>query len=151
MKIKQLNKNILSLLILLSTLPSVANAATLNATNELTITSVNGIATTQFSPIELTENKMLIELRYQDMFSYRADDSRSWVRSAPLYLILNIDPATNNEYRLKIPPISNKADAKKFLKNPYVSLYNNNTEVTEHPLLSQSQLFTKILVNNDLL
>ena len=45
--------------------------------------------------------KVLLELKYQDIFDYRADDSGNWVKSAPLYL----DVKASDSYQITQPKI----------------------------------------------
>ncbi len=109
------------------------------------IISVNGIPSSKFSPINLPDGKVLVELQYQDIFSYRADDSGTWVRSEPLYIIIDAGNGTNDNYKIVQPNINSKSEAKKFIKKPIIELNINENKLVSYTLQTHSQLMTRML------
>ena len=148
MKSTLLNKSLLGLTIVNGALLSstTVTAASLKSTDALSVISINGVPTTPFKPIQLSAGKVLLELKYQDIFDYRADDSGNWVKSAPLYLVLDVK--ASDSYQITQPKIMTEAEARQFIKYPTIQLSINGDKAGEYPLQSHSQLMAKMLVSN---
>ncbi|MGL4712461.1 MAG: DUF2057 family protein [Shewanella sp.] len=148
MKKTLLNKSLLSIAFMLGAQLSNATAASLQSTDNLSIISVNGESTTPFNPIQLPAGKVLLELKYQDIFNSRADDSGHWVKSHPLYLILNITESEGDSYKIIPPKIITESEARQFIKYPTIQLSINGDKANEYPLQSQSQLMAKMITSH---
>ena len=122
-----------------------ASAATLKGTDTLNVVSINGQATKSFKPVQLPEGKVLIEVKYQDLFSYRADDSGTWVKSEPLFFTLDVAPQSN--YQISTPTLTSEADAKRFINNPRIQLSVDGATPLPLVLQNHSQLMAEILLN----
>lgn len=148
MKTTLLNKLLVGATLLISAIAisMKATAASLNGTDTLKIVSINGQTTKSFKPVQLPAGKVLIEVRYQDMFSYRADDSGTWVRSEPLFFTLNVAP--QSDYQINTPKLANEADAKRFLKQPIIQLSVDGAVPQQLPLQNHSQFMANMLGNH---
>lgn len=148
MKTTLLNKLLVGATLLISAIAisMKATAASLNGTDTLKIVSINGQTTKSFKPVQLPVGKVLIEVRYQDMFSYRADDSGTWVRSEPLFFTLNVAP--QSDYQINTPKLANEADAKRFLKQPIIQLSVDGAVPQQLPLQNHSQFMANMLGNH---
>lgn len=148
MKTTLLNKTLVGATLILSTLTisMTANAATLKGTETLNVASINGQATKAFKPVDLPEGKVLVEVKYQDVFNYRADDSGTWVKSEPLFFILDVAPQSN--YQIKTPKLVSEADARGFIKNPSIQLSVDGAAPQQLPLQNHSQLMADMLENH---
>lgn len=145
MKTTLLNKTLVGVTLIMSTMVTsiTATAATLKDTDTLSIVSINGKATKAFHPVQLPEGKVLIEVRYQDLFSYRADDSGTWVKSDPLFFTLDVAPEAN--YQITNPRLPTETDARGFIKNPTIQLTINGADTLKLPLQNHNQLMVDIL------
>ncbi|MFB2729075.1 DUF2057 family protein [Shewanella mangrovisoli] len=146
MKTTLLNKAFVGATLIMSTLAIsvTATAATLKGTDTLNVVSINGQATKAFKPVQLPEGKVLVEVKYQDLFSYRADDSGTWVKSEPLFFTLNVAPDSN--YQINTPTkLVSEADAKRFIKNPSIQLSVDGAAPQQLPLQNHSQLMADML------
>ncbi|MFB2662369.1 DUF2057 family protein [Shewanella mangrovisoli] len=146
MKTTLLNKAFVGATLIMSTMAIsvTATAATLKGTDTLNVVSINGQATKAFKPVQLPEGKVLVEVKYQDMFSYRADDSGTWVKSEPLFFTLNVAPESN--YQINTPTkLVSEADAKRFIKNPSIQLRIDGAQPQQLPLQNHSQLMADML------
>lgn len=146
MKTTLLNKAFVGATLIMSTLAIsvTATAATLKGTDTLNVVSINGQATKAFKPVQLPEGKVLVEVKYQDLFSYRADDSGTWVKSEPLFFTLNVAPESN--YQINTPTkLVSEADAKRFIKNPSILLSVDGAAPQQLPLQNHSQLMADML------
>jgi len=88
---------------------------------------------------------VLIEVKYQDLFSYRADDSGTWVKSEPLFFTLDVAPQSN--YQISTPTLTSEADAKRFINNPRIQLSVDGATPLPLVLQNHSQLMAEILRN----
>ncbi|QYK09025.1 DUF2057 family protein [Shewanella mangrovisoli] len=146
MKATLLNKAFVGATLIMSTLAIsvTATAATLKGTDTLNVVSINGQATKAFKPVQLPEGKVLVEVKYQDLFSYRADDSGTWVKSEPLFFTLNVAPESN--YQINTPTkLVSESDAKRFIKNPSIQLSVDGAAPQQLPLQNHSQLMADML------
>ncbi|ABK50197.1 conserved hypothetical protein [Shewanella sp. ANA-3] len=146
MKTTLLNKAFVGATLIMSTLAIsvTATAATLKGTDTLNVVSINGQATKAFKPVQLPEGKVLVEVKYQDLFSYRADDSGTWVKSEPLFFTLNVAPESN--YQINTPTkLVSESDAKRFIKNPSIQLSVDGAAPQQLPLQNHSQLMADML------
>lgn len=149
MKITLLNKAFVGATLIMSTMAIsvTATAATLKGTDTLNVVSINGKATKAFKPVQLPEGKVLVEVKYQDLFSYRADDSGTWVKSEPLFFTLDVAPQSN--YQINTPTkLVSEADARRFIKNPSIQLSVDGAEPRQLPLQNHSQLMADMLVSH---
>ncbi|AUD58632.1 hypothetical protein AYJ58_03620 [Shewanella sp. Pdp11] len=148
MKTTLLNKSLLGLTFVIGALLSstTVTAASLKSTEALSVISINGEPATPFKPIQLTAGKVLIELKYQDIFNYRADDNGNWVKSEPLYLVLDVK--ASDSYQITPPNIMTETEARQFIKYPTIQLSINGDRAGEYPLQNHSQLMAKMLVSN---
>ncbi|UML93607.1 DUF2057 family protein [Shewanella xiamenensis] len=149
MKTTLLNKAFVGATLIMSTMAIsvTATAATLKGTDTLNVVSINGKATKAFKPVQLPEGKVLVEVKYQDLFSYRADDSGTWVKSEPLFFTLDVAPQSN--YQINTPTkLVSEADARRFIKNPSIQLSVDGAEPRKLPLQNHSQLMADMLVSH---
>ncbi|ABI40842.1 conserved hypothetical protein [Shewanella sp. MR-4] len=148
MKTTLINKTLVGATLIMSTLAisMTANAATLKGTETLNVVSINGQATKAFKPVELPEGKVLVEVKYQDVFNYRADDSGTWVKSEPLFFTLDV--ASQSNYQISTPKLVSEADARRFIKNPSIQLSVDNATPQPQPLQNHSQLMADMLENH---
>ena len=149
MKTTLLNKAFVGATLIMSTMAIsvTATAATLKGTDTLNVVSINGKATKAFKPVQLPEGKVLVEVKYQDLFSYRADDSGTWVKSEPLFFTLDVAPQSN--YQINTPTkLVSEADARRFIKNPSIQLSVDGAEPRQLPLQNHSQLMADMLVSH---
>ncbi|WP_133181648.1 DUF2057 family protein [Shewanella decolorationis] len=149
MKTTLLNKAFVGATLIMSTMAIsvTATAATLKGTDTLNVVSINGQATKAFKPVQLPEGKVLVEVKYQDLFSYRADDSGTWVKSEPLFFTLDVAPQSN--YQINTPTkLVSEADARRFIKNPSIQLSEDGAEPRQLPLQNHSQLMADMLVSH---
>lgn len=149
MKTTLLNKAFVGATLIMSTMAIsvTATAATLKGTDTLNVVSINGQATKAFKPVQLPEGKVLVEVKYQDLFSYRADDSGTWVKSEPLFFTLDVAPQSN--YQINTPTkLVSEADARRFIKNPSIQLSVDGAEPRQLPLQNHSQLMADMLVSH---
>ncbi|QDZ92723.1 DUF2057 domain-containing protein [Shewanella decolorationis] len=149
MKTTLLNKAFVGATLIMSTIAIsvTATAATLKGTDTLNVVSINGKATKAFKPVQLPEGKVLVEVKYQDLFSYRADDSGTWVKSEPLFFTLDVAPQSN--YQINTPTkLVSEADARRFIKNPSIQLSVDGAEPRQLPLQNHSQLMADMLVSH---
>lgn len=145
MKTTLLNKALVAATLIMSTMviSVTATAATLKGTDTLKVVSINGQAIKAFKPVQLPAGKVLVEIKYQDLFSYRADDSGTWVRSEPLFFTLNVAP--QSDYQINTPKLASEADAKRFIKNPSIQLSVDGAAPQQLPLQNHSQLMADML------
>ncbi len=121
---------------------SVASAATLIVPSQLEVQSNKVSMNFQQQKMELKTGKHLLEVIYRDMFDYNADDSGVWIRSEPLYVALNI--THDGEYRLQLPSIKSKKQAKEFIESPKIELISENEKAEPIVLLTHQQLMAKL-------
>lgn len=147
------NKNIVKtfvMSVLVSSLSFGSMAATLKNSTELSVLSVNGVPVENFKPnIELHEGKSLIEVKYQDLFDYKADSSGSWIRSESLYFTLDIAPKSGDYYEIIPPKFSSVIEAKKFLKEPSIQLSINTKRIISFPLQNHTNVMADMLKVHD--
>lgn len=145
MKTTLLNKALVAATLIMSTMviSVTATAATLKGTDTLKVVSINGQAIKAFKPVQLPAGKVLVEVKYQDLFSYRADDSGTWVRSEPLFFTLNVAP--QSDYQINTPKLASEADAKRFIKKPSIQLSVDGAAPQQLPLQNHSQLMADML------
>ncbi len=148
MKTTLFTKSVIGATLIMGTmLTSVsAMAATIKGTDTLSIVSINGKATKAFKPVELPEGKVLVEVRYQDLFSYRADDNGTWVKSGPLFFTLDVAPDAN--YQITQPNVSSETEARRFIKNPIIKLSADGAAPQEMQLQNHNQLMTDMIENH---
>lgn len=120
-----------------------SNAASVSFPDSLAVTGVNG--ETQFAThqIQLAEGENLIELKYHDIFEVNADDSGAWVKSGPLYLILESDLG---QYQAMTPIIDTEEEAYDFINNPIITLKGAQGSKRNVALLTHHQLMAKLLL-----
>ncbi|MCL1067975.1 DUF2057 domain-containing protein [Shewanella olleyana] len=121
-----------------------AQSSSITFHDDLDVDSVNGVVVEFQREVDLVAGEQLIEVSYSDLFQDNADDSGHWVKSKPLYL--KLDVAGTEKYHLELPELYSADDAKDFLQNPVLSL-SIDGQAHDVTLLSQSQLFTLILLN----
>ncbi len=121
---------------------TVANAATLVVPPQLEVKSGHAMISFKEQTVELKQGKQLLEVVYRDMFADHADDSGTWLSSEPLYVALDI--TKEGEYRLQLPEIKNKKQAKAFIEQPKIDLVSEQG-LSEHIiLLNHQQLMAKL-------
>ncbi|GCF90611.1 DUF2057 family protein [Shewanella sp. M-Br] len=143
MKTTSFHNILVSATLIMSIISMTATAATIKGTNTLNVISINGQVTEAFKPAQLPEGKVLIEVKYQDLFSYRADDSGSWVTSKPLFFTLDVTP--QSDYQINTPKLLSEADAKHFLKKPSILLSVDGAAPQQLRLQNHSQLMADML------
>lgn len=145
MKTTLLNKTLVGLTLIISAMVTsmTATAATLKGTDTLSIVSINGKATNAVQPVQIPEGKVLVEVKYQDQFNYRADDSGTWVKSEPLFFTLDVAPEA--DYQITKPRLQSETDARGFIKNPTIQLTINGADTLKLPLQNHSQLMADML------
>ncbi|WP_144208564.1 DUF2057 family protein [Shewanella donghaensis] len=121
-----------------------AQSSSLTFHDDLDVDSVNGVVIEFQREVSLNQGLQLLEISYSDLFQDNADDSGHWVKSEPLYLQLNVEG--NDNLHLTLPEFYSADDAKDFLQNPVISLSKNGSNTKDIALLSQSQLFTLLLL-----
>ncbi|MCC4832925.1 DUF2057 family protein [Shewanella sp. 1_MG-2023] len=122
-----------------------AQSSSITFHDDLDVDSVNGVVIEFEREVDLGTGEQLIEVSYSDLFQDNADDSGHWVKSQPLYL--KLDVSGNEKYHLELPELYSADDAKDFLQNPVLSLTIDGQQHQDITLLSQSQLFTLLLLN----
>lgn len=120
-----------------------ATAATLKSTETLNVVSINGQATKTVKPVQLPEGKVLVEVRYQELFSYRADDNGTWIKSDPLFFTLDV--VAQSDYQISTPELASEADAKRFINNPRIQLSVDGATPQQLALQNHHQLMSGIL------
>ncbi|PIW62981.1 DUF2057 family protein [Shewanella sp. CG12_big_fil_rev_8_21_14_0_65_47_15] len=145
MKTTLLNKTLVGITLIMSVMviSMTATAATLKGTDTLSVISLNGKTVKAFKPVQLPEGKVLVEVKYQDIFNYRADDSGTWVKSEPLFFSLDVAPQA--DYQITKPKLPSEDDARGFIKNPTIQLTINGTDTLKLPLQNHSQLMADML------
>lgn len=148
MKTSLLNKILVGVTLIISAMVTsvTATAASLEGTDTLRVISINGNAVKTFKPVQLPEGKVLVEVKYQDLFTYRADDSGTWVKSEPLFFTLNV--ASQSNYQIKTPKLVGEGDAKRFIKKPIILLTIDGATTQQLPLQNHSQLMADMLENH---
>ncbi|AAN57553.1 DUF2057 family protein [Shewanella oneidensis MR-1] len=135
-----------SFIISTMTISMTTTAATLKGTETLNVVSINGQAIKTIKPVQLPEGKVLVEVRYQDLFSYRADDNGTWIKSEPLFFILDV--ATQSDYQISTPELASEADAKRFINNPRIQLSVDGTTPQLLALQNNRQLMAGLLLSH---
>ncbi|WP_065188755.1 DUF2057 family protein [Shewanella woodyi] len=118
-------------------------AASVSFPESIDVTGVNGKSQFSNHQIELTKGDNLIELKYYDIFEANADDSGAWVKSQPLYLLMNAD--NQDQYQAFTPKIDTEEEAYDFIENPVLTLTNTAGKEKEVALLTHHQLMAKLL------
>ncbi|MCE9680369.1 DUF2057 domain-containing protein [Shewanella sp. AS1] len=124
-----------------SLVAGTANATTLVVPSQLEVQSGATSMSAQAQVVNLEQGKQLLELVYRDMFADNADDSGAWIRSASLFLTLNV--AQEGQYRLQLPKIASK-EAQAFIKQPKLQLVSQQGQVKQVALLDHQQLMTQL-------
>ncbi|CAM3401003.1 DUF2057 family protein [Shewanella violacea] len=121
-----------------------SSAASISFPDSLSVTGINGETIFATHEIQLTKGKNLIELKYHDTFEVNADDSGAWVKSAPLYLIIN----ANNQvqYQAMTPIIDTEDEAYDFINKPVISLQSPQGESKNVTLLTHYQVMAQLLL-----
>ncbi|MCH1929971.1 DUF2057 domain-containing protein [Shewanella sp. A25] len=147
MKTSLLSNTLIGFTLAVGTLLSsvTANAATINDTETLRLVSINGQASKSLSNVQLPDGKVLIEVKYQDLFNYRADDSGVWVKSEPLFFTLEIPAASTANYQITKPTLTNEAEARRFIQAPTIELKIDGANNLTLPLETHSQLMADML------
>ncbi|BDY03114.1 DUF2057 family protein [Ferrimonas sp. YFM] len=122
---------------LISLLPVLANAATLELPSSIWANKVNGEAVPSYrSALPLKAGLQILELRYAELLQLNAED-HEYVSSEPLYL--SFEAQDHQSYRLQLPQLRSDAEVREFARQPEVSLRSDAGPV-ESRLLTQSQL-----------
>ena len=121
-----------------------SSAASVSFPDSLSVTGINGETKFGTHQIKLAEGKNLIELKYHDIFEVNADDSGAWVKSAPLYLILNSDEQV--QYQAMTPVIDTEDEAYDFIDNPVITLKGTQGDSKNVTLLTHHQLMAQLLL-----
>jgi len=119
-------------------------AASVSFPDSLVVTGINGEKKFDAHQPQLANGANLIELRYHDIFEVNADDSGAWVKSDPLYLLVDFD--AQQEYRALTPNIDNKDAAYDFIDNPVITLEDGQGKHKMVALLTHQQLMAKVLL-----
>uniref|UniRef100_A0A7S9IV75 DUF2057 domain-containing protein n=1 Tax=Shewanella eurypsychrophilus TaxID=2593656 RepID=A0A7S9IV75_9GAMM len=120
-----------------------SSAASVSFPDSLAVTGINGETKFGAHQIQLADGKNLIELKYHDIFEVNADDSGAWVKSAPLYLILESD---QGQYQAMTPVIDTEEEAYDFIDNPVITLTGAQGDSKDVALLTHHQLMAKLLL-----
>ncbi|WP_076413391.1 DUF2057 family protein [Shewanella sp. UCD-KL12] len=128
----------------LTAFSSTATAASVSFPDSLAVTGINGESQLGTQQIQLADGENLIELKYHDIFEVNADDSGAWVKSAPLYLILDTDEQL--QYKAMTPVIDTEDEAYDFINNPVITLKGAHGESKDVALLTHHQLMAKLLL-----
>ncbi len=130
--------------IALSLTSFISSAASVSFPDSIEVLAVNGLSKVDSRYLELDNGQNLIEVQYRDLFETNADDS-SWVKSAPLYLYLDLDTAAN--YQALTPSILSEEDAYQFIENPTIKLTDAMGGEKHVSLMTHGQLMTKLLLS----
>ncbi len=128
----------------LTAFSSTATAASVSFPDTLEVTGINGETQFNSHKIQLVDGENLIELKYHDIFEVNADDSGAWVKSAPLYLIMNSDEQV--KYQAVTPIIDTEDEAYDFIDNPVITLKGAQGDNKDVTLLTHHQLMAKLLL-----
>ena len=118
-------------------------AASVSFPESLDVLGVNGEMTRNTHQVQLNHGENLIELKYNDIFEFNADDSGAWVKSQPLYLLVTSD--TQDEYQAFTPSIDTEDEAYEFIGNPVLTLTNAEGKNKQVALLTHHQLMAQLL------
>ncbi len=130
------------------TLASLASfssfAASVSFPDSLSIVGINGETKFDTHQTQLARGNNFIELKYKDNFEFNADDTGAWVKSAPLYLILNSND--HGQYQAMTPVINTKDEAHDFINNPMITLRGTQGRSKDVTLLTHYQLINQLLL-----
>ncbi len=121
-----------------------ANAEIISTPENLTITSVNGIASSHDSQLQLSQGKHLVELKYDGLFEANADDTDARIISGRLYLPLNIKH--DGHYQIQVAEMISEDKAREFIAEPIVYLVDEQGNKQKKMLLSQNELLTSLFL-----
>ncbi|MFQ6372336.1 DUF2057 family protein [Shewanella sp. YIC-542] len=122
-------------------------AAQLHLPSSLQVLTVDGQPMAYpFAELLLDQGKHLLVLRYRDLFADNADDSGTWVTSAPLYLRLDLQ--TPKPLSLQLPQIDDADAARAYLRQPFVNTQTADGEMTRFNLQPESAVIAQLLLAN---
>jgi len=119
-------------------------AASVSFPDSLVVTGINGEKKFDIHQPQLANGENLIELRYHDIFEVNADDSGAWVKSEPLYLLVNSHG--QQDYQAATPTIDTEDEAYDFIENPVITLEDAQGKNKTVALLTHQQLMAKVLL-----
>ncbi|ABV34827.1 conserved hypothetical protein [Shewanella sediminis HAW-EB3] len=119
-------------------------AASVSFPDSLVVTGINGEKRFDAHQPQLADGENLIQLRYHDIFEVNADDSGAWVKSEPLYLL--VDFQGQQEYQAATPTINTEDEAYDFIENPIITLEDAQGKNKTVALLTHQQLMAKVLL-----